>query len=78
MMGFGMGMIGGGFHLIFWIIIIVAVLYYFNSGNINSSGSNYNRNNSNYGSSAEEIAKKRYAKGEITKKELDNIINDLK
>jgi putative membrane protein len=68
-MGFGLGMMGGGFSLIFWIIIIIAVIYYFNNGNINSSGSGYNRSNSNYQlNQAEEIAKERYAKGEITKK----------
>ncbi len=79
MMGFGLGMMGGGFSLIFWIIIIIAVIYYFNNRNINNSGSRYNRSNSNYQvNRAEEIAKERYAEGEITKKELDDIRNDLR
>ncbi|TDO73770.1 putative membrane protein [Halanaerobium saccharolyticum] len=78
-MRLGLGIMGGGFSLIFWIIIIIAVIYYFNNGNINSSGSGYNRSNSSYQvNQAETIAKKRYAEGEITKKELDDIINDLR
>ncbi len=81
MMGFGMGMMGGGgFSLIFWIIIIIAVIYYLNNRNQSGSTSGYSNSNRSHNQEnrAVEIAKERYAKGEISKEELDAIIRDLR
>jgi putative membrane protein len=80
-MGFGMGMMGGGgFSLIFWIIIIIAVIYYLNKKNQSDSNSDYNKSNRSHyqENKAVEIAKERYASGEITKEELDDILKDLR
>jgi len=80
MMGFGMGMMGGGgFSLILWIIII-AIIYYFNNRSQSGSSFDYNnRNFSNYNENrADEIAKERYARGEISKEELDDILENLR
>lgn len=79
-MGFGMGMMGGGgFSLIIWMTIILGVIYYFNKNTYSNSGSDYNSNsNQSTDNKAVKIAKERYAKGEITKKELNNILKDLR
>ncbi len=76
MVGFGMmgnygyGMMGSGgmfFGLLFWIIIIV--LAYF----LIKSLIEQNKTRSGEGKSALDIAKERYAKGEITKEEFEEI-----
>jgi putative membrane protein len=59
------------FGLLFWIIIIV--LAYF----LIKSLIEKNKPNSVEGKSALDIAKERYAKGEITKEELDEIKKNL-
>jgi len=80
MVGFGMmgnygyGMMGYGgmfFGLLFWIIIIV--LGYF----LIKSLIEHNKDHSVERKSALDIAKDRYAKGEITKEELDEIKKNL-
>lgn len=80
MVGFGMmgnygyGMMGyGGMFLsvLFWIIIIV--LGYF----LIKSLIEHNKAHSVEGKSAFDIAKNRYAKGEITKEELEEIKKNL-
>ena len=94
MMGYGHGMIGrglfsgmgimngGGFSMILWVVVIIAVIYFFNN-NYNSNkrhnrdnSSNYN--NQHYNNKAEEIAKQRYANGEISKDELNEILVNIR
>lgn len=96
MMRFGTGMLGGGFSIIFWIIIIGVVYYIFKEYSKNNhrkyddhrhSDPGYkgrdhfdNRKKTNHKideDSSEEIARQRYAKGEISKEELREILDNL-
>jgi putative membrane protein len=69
--GYGMGYGGLFFGLIFWILIIVLayllIKRLFDQNKTHSIG----------GKSALDIAKERYAKGEITKEELEEIKKNL-
>jgi putative membrane protein len=72
--GYGYGMMGYGgmfFGLLFWIFIIV--LGYF----LIKSLIEHNKTQGVAGKSALDIAKERYAKGEITKEELEEIKKNL-
>ena len=72
--GYGYGMMGYGgmfFGLLFWIVIIV--LGYF----LIKSLIEHNKNQGVVGKSALDHAKERYAKGEITKEELEEIKKNL-
>jgi putative membrane protein len=103
-MGFGPGMMGGGFSIIFWIVIIGVAYYFFKEYNRknnhrhddrrNGGPSGYKGHNNfdnhrdkfnkrkeieykNEEDSAEKIARERYAKGEISKAELREILDNL-
>ena len=69
---YGMGMGGGGmiFMALFWVVIIVGAIYLIKL--LTDKGGNGAQTES-----AEEILKKRYAKGEISQEEYDKIKNDL-
>jgi len=74
MNGYGYGMMGYGgmfLGLLFWIVIIV--LGYL----LIKSLIEKNKTQDAVGKSALDIAKERYAKGEITKEELDEIKKNL-
>jgi len=68
-MGWGWG---GGFMMIFWIILIVAVIYWL----IRAANRNANQSPSQP-ESAMDILKKRYARGEISKEEFEERKKDL-
>lgn len=64
---------GGGFMMIFfWGLLIIAAFYLFKYIN------GHNERKTERELSPEEIARRRYAKGEIDKEEFERIKNDLK
>jgi len=66
-MDHGFGFFGMG---LFWIIILIALVMIIGS---------FFRKDARSGSvSAEEIVKNRFARGEINKEEMDQLLNDLK
>ncbi|WP_408956410.1 SHOCT domain-containing protein [Natroniella sp. ANB-PHB2] len=72
---------GGWLHMIgmatFWIVIIALAIFLIKrlTNNNNYSNKQLNKTKSE---DAIEIAKKRYARGEISKKEYQQLVNDLK
>lgn len=68
-MGWGWG---GGFMMIFWVVLTVAVIYWI----IRAANHNVNQPAS-VPESALEILKKRYARGEISKEEFEERKKDL-
>ncbi len=72
--GWGMGWFGGIFMIIFWILILVALVYFI-KWLIQSSG----RRHSNVagGNRALEILQERYARGEIDKAKFEIMKMDL-
>jgi putative membrane protein len=75
MMGGGFGLVGGIFMLVFWILVIVGVVLLIKWLVEQTSHGGYTHAPPN--SQALEIAKSRYAKGEISKEEFDQIKQDL-
>jgi len=73
---------GGGIYMIlFWVLIIVGIIYLISKSNISLQSNNKhqtNYSNNNQSRNPIEIAKERYAKGEIDREELNEIINELK
>ena len=79
---------GGGSMMIFWAILLAAVIYFIvqksnENKNFSSQGSyspQYNNHNFDreYNESAEETARQRYASGEISKDEFEKIIKNLR
>ncbi|MCF8241557.1 MAG: SHOCT domain-containing protein [Melioribacteraceae bacterium] len=66
------GFMGGmSFGWLFWIVVIVLVVYLI----VRFANQQNTRTTSN--ESALDILKKRYARGEITKEEFDEMKNDL-
>lgn len=86
--GYGnMGFLGGGIYMIlFWILLIVGIIYLISRSNISfqNNSQRHQPPRSNYQSrsennkSPEEIAKERFAKGQIEKEELNEILNELR
>ena len=74
MMNFGFGTFGGFgwiFMILWWILIIAGIVAFIKWLTRES------RNNHNYGKSAVDVLKERYAKGEIDKKEYEEKKKDL-
>ncbi|HBY93191.1 MAG: SHOCT domain-containing protein [Ardenticatenaceae bacterium] len=78
----GWGFHGGGiiFMLAFWVLVIALAVWLVSALFPRSTGtlpSQYTRSNSDASKPALEILKRRYAQGEITKAEYEDIRNDL-
>ena len=69
------GMFGGmGFGWIFWIIILAVIVWLV----VQSNNKNQSKNNSNIIQDTPlDILKKRYAKGEISKEQFEQMKKDL-
>jgi putative membrane protein len=72
--GWGMGWFGGIFMIIFWILILVALVFFIKWLIQSTSRSQTGGTN---GSRALEILKERYARGEIEKAEFESKKTDL-
>ena len=62
------GWMGGGFMMLFPILLIIVVFYFFSKNDKNSNSEN---------NTPMDILKKRYARGEITKEEFEDMKKDL-
>jgi putative membrane protein len=72
--GWGMGWFGGVFMIIFWLIILAALVFFIqwlvrNTGHRQTGASG--------GNQALEILKERYARGEIDSAEFEKMKSDL-
>lgn len=65
--GWGWGMMFG--MIVFWVLLVIAVMYFFRWNSSRYSGDKKE--------SALDILKKRYAKGEISKEEFEEKKKDL-
>lgn len=78
---------GGSFMMIIWVVLIAAVIYFLVNNNRNNR-SGYDDRHDNYrkeryiedkkSDRAEEVAKERYANGEISREELEEILRTLR
>lgn len=64
------------FMILFWALIIMGIVYLLR--NFTNNNDKNNNNGSRQEDNAIKIARERYAKGEITKEELDEILDNLK
>lgn len=89
MMHYGFGHFGGGgiYMILFWILLIIGVVYLISRSNISLNSNeqrknHYRDNHRNYvkddTKTPEEIARERYAKGEIDKEKLDEILQNVR
>jgi len=70
----GPWMFGGGWMIIVWVVVIGLIVW----GVIALTRCGNSRTNTSEKQDPLDIAKKRYAKGEISKKEFEQIKKDLK
>ena len=82
--GFNGGIFGWIVMLLFAALVITGIVYLINNMKNNSSSDRKNNNyrqleykQENKGDGAREIARERYAKGEISKEELNEILENL-
>ena len=74
MRGYGMGWFGGIFMVAFWIAVIVGIIFLIRWLIVSAKGEG---GGAKAGESALEILKRRYARGEIDKKEFEQKKKDL-
>ncbi len=75
---YGMHGVGGGIMMIlFWALFIIGIVYLVKNLTQNNNNSRDHYFNQQKEDSAIRIARERYAKGEITKEELNQILADL-
>ncbi len=79
-MGYGMHSFGGIIMMIlFWALIIIGIVYLVRNLTNNNKNDNYNnRDKRSQADNAVNIARERYARGEITKEELNEILDNLR
>lgn len=81
MRGFGGGIFGWIMMFLFAALIVTGIVYLIKNLNKNSNSGRRNDNYNQVGykreDSAKEIARNRYAKGEIDKEELNEILSNL-
>jgi len=80
MMDFGWGYNMSGFSwiimILFWVLIILGIVYLLR--NLNKKNAKSHKYNIRKDDNAVNVARERYAKGEITREELNKILDDLK
>ena len=75
MAGFGMGLGGGVLMVLFWVVLIVGGVWLVRS--VFTSGQQPPVSSTRSEPSADEILKQRYARGEITKEQYEQMRRDL-
>ncbi len=75
MTGFGMGLGGGMVMVLFWVVLIVGAVWLVRS--VFPSGQQPPVSSARSEASADEILKQRYARGEITKEQFEQMRCDL-